>query len=231
MIDIPIIVDIKGGTITNGDHTVLDNVHFQLADGEMVYIIGKSGSGKSSLIKTLYGDQELGGGHCIVAGEELGTLSRKSLPLFRRKLGIVFQEFHLLTHWTVGRNLEYVLKATEWKDKNEIVDRVQTVLGQIGMADKINEVVDKLSGGEQQKVAIARAILNSPSLLLADEPTGNLDPESSDEVMYLLHEVANKNKTAIVVATHDYRLLEKFPARVYKCEGGQLLETNSATIR
>lgn len=225
MIDIPIIVDIEQADIANEDkNIVLNGVNFKIADGEMVYVIGKSGSGKSSLIKTLYGEIDLSNGRGKVADYNLSELNRKTLPLFRRKIGIIFQEFHLLNHWTVGRNLEYVLRATEWKDKSAMSNRVQEVLTQINMLDRINDVVNKLSGGEQQKIAIARSILNKPTLLLADEPTGNLDPESSDEIMYLLHKVANESKTAIIIATHDYRLIEKFPARVYECKNRGLQE-------
>lgn len=224
MINIPIIVDVQQASISNEDNIVLDNITFRLADGEMVYIIGKSGSGKSSFIQTLYGDNPLAGGSISVCNTSLQDLATKDLPLFRRKLGIVFQEFHLLKHWTVKNNLEYVLKATDWKNKAEISARVLEVLEQIGMTDKLDTIVSSLSGGEQQKIAIARSILNKPSLLLADEPTGNLDPESSDEIMYLLHKVANENKTAIIIATHDYRLIDKFPARIYECKNGNLIE-------
>jgi len=224
MIDISIIVDMKDASISNDTNTVLSDVNLKLADGETTYIIGKSGSGKSSIIRTLYGEHKLAGGQVKVIDYDLDDLTQKDLPLYRRKLGIVFQEFHLLNHWSVGRNLEYVLKATDWKDKSAIKARVNEVLEQIGMLSKIDSTVNSLSGGERQKIAIARAILNSPALILADEPTGSLDPESSDEVMYLLHKVAETNKTAIIIATHDYRLIEKFPARVYECKDGQLVE-------
>ncbi len=224
MIDIPIIVNLQNASISNGDKVILRDVNLKVADGEMIYIIGKSGSGKSSIVKTLYAELPLESGSGKVANHNLTELNRKSLPLFRRKLGIVFQEFHLLNHWTLRKNLEYVLRATEWKDTEKIKERVHEVLDQIGISDKIDTIVNNLSGGERQKVAIARAILNKPSLLLADEPTGNLDPDSSDDILYLLHKVAKENKTAIIIATHDYRLLEKFPARIYICKDGQLLE-------
>lgn len=224
MINIPIIVDVQQASIANEDKVVLNNISFRLADGEMVYIIGKSGSGKSSFIKTLYGENPVAAGIVSVCDVALQDIASKELPIFRRKLGIVFQDFHLLKHWTVQNNLEYVLKATDWKDKSAIAARVEEVLEQIGLLAKLDTVVSSLSGGEQQKIAIARAILNKPALILADEPTGNLDPESSDEIMYLLHKVANENKTAIIIATHDYRLIDKFPARIYECKDGNLTE-------
>jgi len=224
MINIPLVINLSKADITNGDKVVLSQIDFQLAVGEMAYVIGKSGSGKSSLLKTLHGELQAAAGDITVADQKLSELNTRSLPLFRRKIGVVYQEFHLLQHWTVHRNLQYVLKATEWTSNPEMEDRIQEVLTQIGLHDKASELVSNLSGGEQQKIAIARAILNRPMLILADEPTGNLDPESSDDIMYLLHKVAAANKTAILIATHDYRLIEKFPARVYTCQDGQLTE-------
>lgn len=228
MIDIPIIVQLENVDISNGQSVVLQNIDFKLADGEMIYIIGKSGSGKSSLIKSLYGEIPLAQGNGTVAGISLNKLNRGSLPLFRRKLGMVFQEFHLLQHWTVRKNLEYVLKATEWKEKTKISERVYEVVDQVGLVSQIDKQINKLSGGEQQKIAIARSVLNYPSLILADEPTGNLDPESSNEIMYLLHKIAEKNKSAIIISTHDYNLIEKFPARIYECKDSQLLEKQTS---
>jgi len=226
MINIPLVVSMQDLDISNGDKVVLSAVDFELAVGEMAYVIGSSGSGKSSLIRTIHGEIPATTGSITVADYDVRNLNAKTLPLLRRKLGIVYQEFHLLQHWTVYRNLEYVLKATEWTSTTDMKTRIQEVLTQIGLAGKQAELVNNLSGGEQQKVAIARAILNNPLLILADEPTGNLDPDSSDEVMYLLHKVAAANKTAILIATHDYRLIEKFPARVYSCKDGQLSEQN-----
>ena len=226
MINIPLVVSMQDLDISNGDKVVLSAVDFELAVGEMAYVIGSSGSGKSSLIRTIHGEIPATTGSITVADYDVRNLNAKTLPLLRRKLGIVYQEFHLLQHWTVYRNLEYVLKATEWTSTTDMKARIQEVLTQIGLAGKQAELVNNLSGGEQQKVAIARAILNNPLLILADEPTGNLDPDSSDEVMYLLHKVAAANKTAILIATHDYRLIEKFPARVYSCKDGQLSEQN-----
>jgi len=203
MINIPLVVSMQDLDISNGDKVVLSAVDFELAVGEMAYVIGSSGSGKSSLIRTIHGEIPATTGSITVADYDVRNLNAKTLPLLRRKLGIVYQEFHLLQHWTVYRNLEYVLKATEWTSTTDMKARIQEVLTQIGLAGKQAELVNNLSGGEQQKVAIARAILNNPLLILADEPTGNLDPDSSDEVMYLLHKVAAANKTAILIATHD----------------------------
>lgn len=224
MLEIPIIVRLENATISNGYDNVLSGVNLAIADGELAYIIGRSGAGKSSLIKTLYGENQLTSGQGQVADHNLNELDKNALPLFRRKIGIVFQEFHLLNHWTVQRNLEYVLKATDWKDNVAIKERVATVLDQVQMSDKAETIISNMSGGEQQKIAIARSILNSPSLLLADEPTGNLDPQSSEEIMNLLHQVARENKTAIVIATHNYDIIDKYPGRVLECIKQTLIE-------
>lgn len=222
--DIPLIIELDGVDIYNDETLILNNINFSLAEGEMSYIVGKSGSGKSSLLKTLYGEKEIDSGYGRVGEYLLKDLNRKTIPLLRRSIGMVFQDFNLFNNWTLRQNLEYVLKATEWKDKDEISQRAITVLDQVGLTSKSEEYVYNLSGGEQQRVVIARAILNHPKLIIADEPTGNLDPETSDDIFRLLYAVATENKSAMLIATHDYRIIQKFPAKVYRCENQSLQE-------
>jgi len=221
---IPLVLEIKNAQVGQGENVIFSNLDFALAKAEMCYLIGKSGSGKSTLLKTLYGAIPLLGGEATIAGHDLTSLNRNSIPLMRRKIGMVFQDFHLFDKWSVTQNLDYALKATEWKDSADRIARVNEVIDQIGLSDKADTPVHRLSGGQQQKVVIGRAILNRPEILIADEPTGNLDPHSSEEVMHMLYKVASENKTAILIATHDYILIEKFPARVFKCEGGTITE-------
>lgn len=224
MTQIPLVLDLKNATIGQGDSRVFDSINFSLADAEMAYLIGKSGSGKSTFMKTLYGAIPLIGGQGTIAGFDLTKADRKTIPLMRRKIGMVFQDFHLFDKWTVAQNLEYALKAIEWKDQSERDRRVEEVIGQVGLTHKKDISVYQLSGGEQQKVVIARAVLNKPAIIIADEPTGNLDPESSEEIMDMLYKVAIENKTAILIATHDYLLMEKFPARVFECKDKNISE-------
>jgi len=226
MNSIPLVLELKEAQIGQENNVVFSKVDFELAEAEMCYIIGKSGSGKTSLMKTLYGSLPLLNGNGQVAGYDLNDLNKDSTQMMRRNIGMVFQKFHLFEKWTVGNNLDYTLKAIEWKDKIAREQRVAEVLGQIGMTDKKDIPVFRLSGGEQQKVVIGRAILNRPQIIIADEPTGNLDPTSSEEIMHLLYSVATENKTAIVIATHDYILMDKFPARVFECSEGFLQEKN-----
>lgn len=221
---ISLVIQLDHAEIANENKTVLHDVNFALAEGEMSYLIGKSGSGKSSLLKTLYGAQPLKSGKGSVGTYDLNTLDKHSIPLLRRTLGMVFQDFHLFDNWTVRQNLEYILKATDWKDKDKITLRAQEVIDEVKLGHKMEEKVYNLSGGEQQRVVIARAILNHPKIILADEPTGNLDPETSDDIFRLLYKVATENKSAMLIATHDHRIIEKFPARVYKCVDGALRE-------
>lgn len=200
----------------------------ELKRGSFAYLIGKTGSGKSTLLKTLYGEVPLEDGEGEVAGFKLSTLKRKQVPKLRRKLGIVFQDFQLLTDRNVMENLTFVLQATGWKDRKEMKNRCREVLELVGLVTKDYKMPHQLSGGEQQRVVIARALLNKPELILADEPTGNLDPELSDEITQLLLKISQDEVTSVIMATHDFVLLEKFPARVFKIENGSVttLETS-----
>lgn len=203
---------------------VLTNVSCTIHQGEFVYVIGKTGSGKTSLLKTLYAELPLNEGEGKVVGLNLKTLKKKDVPLLRRKIGMVFQDFNLLPDRTVYENLDFVLMATDWK-KNDADVRIKEVLTDVGLKDVEHKKPYQLSGGEQQRVVIARALLNKPSLILADEPTGNLDPEVSDEILELLHQIAREG-TAVLMATHDYRLINKFLGTVYKIEEGTLDRTS-----
>jgi len=203
---------------------VMSSVNLKVDKGEFVYLIGKTGSGKSSLLKTLYGDIEMMQGDATVAGFQLHQLKHKQVPYLRRKLGIVFQDFQLLTDRSVNANLYFVLKATGWKEKPKMQQRVSEVLEKVGLATKGFKMPHELSGGEQQRVVIARALLNDPDLILADEPTGNLDPETSEEIIRLLLDIA-KSGRVVIMATHNYSLMEKFPARTLKCENGKLIDS------
>ena len=218
------VVSMDAANIYNDDNLILKNVSFDLVNAEFCYIVGKSGSGKSSFLKTLYGESPLNEGSCLVAGTEMKGISRKNLPAFRRKLGIIFQDFFLFQSWSVRQNLDYVLRATGWKDKDQRQEKLKAVLSDVNLLAQIENKVHTLSGGQQQKLSIARAILNDPLLIIADEPTGSLDPESSDEIIYLLKRVTEKHQTATIFATHDYRLIEKFPARIVKSENSLLYE-------
>jgi cell division transport system ATP-binding protein len=203
---------------------VLKNVKLDLEETEFAYLIGKTGSGKSSLLKTLYGEISLKEGEGIVAGYNLRQLAKKDVPFLRRKIGIVFQDFQLLMDRTVLQNMYFVLGATGWKDKNLIHKRALGCLQLVGVEQKANDYPNTLSGGEQQRVSIARALLNKPELILADEPTGNLDPETSEEIMQLLIAVAKEEKTSILMATHDMQMVQRFPGRIIKVEDGMLKE-------
>ncbi len=214
-------ISITGATIHQGNVAILENVNLQVSEGEFVYLIGKTGSGKSSLLKTLYGELPLLSGTASVAGFKLQTLLSADIPFLRRKLGIVFQDFQLLTDRNVLENLLFVLQATGWKKKDAMLNRCKIVLEKVGLQTKDFKIPAELSGGEQQRLVIARALLNDPKVLLADEPTGNLDPALSDEIMVLLREIA-KEGTAILMATHDYRLIQKFGGSIYKLQGNTL---------
>jgi cell division transport system ATP-binding protein len=217
------VIELKNVSIFQGDSMVLSYVNFEMKKGDFVYLIGKTGSGKSSFMKTLYADLELAEGEGHIVGFDLKTLKEDDIPFLRRKLGIVFQDFKLLPDRTVNENLEFVLKATGWKDKNEIDERIEKVLQKVGMKTKGFKFPHELSGGEQQRIAIARALLNEPELILADEPTGNLDPQTSVEVMKVLQEI-NKNGNTILMATHDYALLLKYPSKTLKCDENKVFE-------
>jgi len=217
------LVYLKNANILQKNRPVLNKVNFEVKRGDFFYLIGPTGSGKSSLLKTLYGELPLETGKGVVVNFNLRRLKDKQIPYLRRKLGIVFQDFQLLTDRSVFDNLQFVLKATGWKDKFKMKMRIEKVLKQVNMLEKINSFPHQLSGGEQQRVAIARALLNEPELILADEPTGNLDPETSKDIMNVLMEL-NKNGQTVLMATHDYALIYQFPSTTYKCEAGKLFE-------
>lgn len=225
-----IIVNLKALSVEQLDHKVLSDVSLNITKGEFVYLIGRTGSGKSSLLKTLYGALPPGPGKAEVAGYELATLTRKTIPLLRRKLGIVFQDFNLLSDRTVEDNLWFVLEATNWQDKAKMRDRMNEVMEQVGLKGKEQKRPHQLSGGEQQRVVIARALLNAPELIIADEPTGNLDPETSDDILLLLRRLAQDNDTAVLFATHDYRIIENFPARIIRCINGKVVDEESFEV-
>jgi cell division transport system ATP-binding protein len=219
------IISLKNCNIYQQDHLVLSDVNLKIEKGEFVYLIGKVGSGKTSLIKVLNAQVQLTEGEGTVAGFDLIKLKRKDIPLLRRKIGIVFQDFQLLTDRSVFYNLEFVLRATGWRNKKEIEERIGDVLEKVGLGTKGYKMPHQLSGGEQQRVVIARALLNDPEIILADEPTGNLDPETSEEIVRLLIEIS-KSGRAILFATHNYTILKKFVARTLKCVDGAVAETD-----
>lgn len=218
------IVYLREVNIYQQNNLILEQVNLTIKKGEFSYLIGRTGSGKTSLLKTLYGALPLTEGKGVVAGYDLSTLTRKNIPLLRRKLGIVFQDFNLLMDRTVEENLLFVLKATGWTDRQAMQNRMYEVLGSVGMPEVFKKMPNTLSGGEQQRVVIARALLNNPELIIADEPTGNLDPETSDDILLLLRDLSHRHDAAVLFATHDYRILENFPARIIRCQNRFLIE-------
>ena len=223
------VLELKDASIFQRESLILSDVSVTIEKGEFVYLIGKTGSGKSSFMKTLYGDLPLQKGTGHIVGFDLVTLKEKDIPFLRRKLGVVFQDFKLLNDRTVKDNLLFVLNATGWKDKAAMDTKIDEVLDKVGMKTKSFKYPYQLSGGEQQRIGIARALLNDPELILADEPTGNLDPQTSVEVMQVLQEI-NKNGNTILMATHDYALLLKYPSKTLKCDENQIFEVVQKTV-
>jgi cell division transport system ATP-binding protein len=224
------IIDLKHVNIYQGNNLVLQDVNFKVQKGEFVYLVGKTGTGKSSLLKTLYGDLKLKEGDGTVVGFNLREMDWKKVPFLRRNLGVVFQDFQLLTDRNVNDNLRFVLRATGWKDEKLMDEKIVDVLDKVGLKAKGFKMPFELSGGEQQRIDIARALLNSPKLILADEPTGNLDPETSDEIMQLLFHISRDYGTAIVMATHDYIVINKYPARTVRTERGRVIDNAKISI-
>ena len=217
-------ISFKNAAIFQHERCILKDVNFEIGEGEFVYLIGKTGSGKSSLLKTLYADLPAKEGEIKIAGFDLRKIKRREIPMLRRKIGIVFQDFQLLFDRSVEDNLSFVLEATGWKEKTLISKRIDEVLKQVGLSDKRKSMPHQLSGGEQQRIAIARALLNDPKVILADEPTGNLDPETTNDIMDLLKEISSKGKT-ILMATHNYNLILKYPSRIIKCDEGTVRDS------
>lgn len=224
------IIEIKHVNVYQGKNLILQDVNLNVQKGEFVYLVGKTGTGKSSLLKALYGDLFITEGECTVVGFNLREMNWKKVPFLRRNLGVVFQDFQLLTDRNVNDNLKFVLKATGWKDERLMDEKIADVLDKVGLKSKGFKMPFELSGGEQQRIDIARALLNSPKVILADEPTGNLDPETSDEIMQLLFHISRDYGTAIVMATHDYIVINKFPARMVRTERGRVIDNATISI-
>ncbi len=225
-----IVVSIENANIYQGDSLILQNVNFTIDKGEFVYLVGKTGTGKSSLLKTLYGELTLREGEGTVVGFELRGMDWKKVPFLRRNLGVVFQDFQLLTDRNVQENLRFVLKATGWQDERLIEEKINDVLDKVGLKSKGFKMPFEMSGGEQQRVDIARALLNSPKLILADEPTGNLDPETSDEIMQLLIQIAKDYGTTVLMATHDFIVINRYPSRMLKTEAGKVIDSAAVGV-
>ncbi|MES2374827.1 MAG: ATP-binding cassette domain-containing protein [Bacteroidota bacterium] len=224
------VVSIKNANIYQGGNLILRDVNFTVDKGEFVYLVGKTGTGKSSLLKTLYGELTLTEGQATVVGFDLRTMDWKKVPFLRRNLGVVFQDFQLLTDRNVHENLRFVLKATGWQDERLIEEKINDVLDKVGLRSKGFKMPFEMSGGEQQRVDIARALLNSPKLILADEPTGNLDPETSDEIMQLLIQIAKDYGTTVLMATHDFIVINRYPSRRLTTEGGKVIDSAAAMV-
>ena len=224
------IVELKHVNIYQSDALILADVNIVVNKSEFVYLVGKTGTGKSSLLKTMYGDLTMREGEGTVAGFNLREMNWKKVPYLRRNLGVVFQDFQLLTDRNVIDNLKFVLKATGWKDEKLMTEKINDVLDKVGLKSKGFKMPYEMSGGEQQRVDIARALLNSPKLILADEPTGNLDPETSDEIMQLLFQISREYGTTVIMATHDYRVVSKFPARTLRTEKGKVFDNATISV-
>jgi cell division transport system ATP-binding protein len=223
------VVRVKDATIFQGNQAVLTNINFDIEKGDFVFLVGRTGSGKSSLLKTLYADLPLRLGDISVAGFNIRGISNRQIPQLRRKIGIIFQDFQLFPDRTVGENLTFVMRATGWRDSLKMKSRLVDVLMQVGLGSVEKKMPHQLSGGEQQRVVIARALINEPSILIADEPTGNLDPEVSSGILKVFQQI-NRSGTAILMATHSYGLIKKFPNRVLKCEESKILDSNKELI-
>ncbi len=219
------VISLKNVNIYQGENLILQDVNFEVHKGEFVYLVGKTGTGKSSLLKTLYGELTLREGKGTVVGFNLSDMNWKTVPYLRRNLGVVFQDFQLLTDRNVNENLKFVLKATGWKDEMLIQEKIGDVLDKVGLKSKGYKMPYEMSGGEQQRIDIARALLNSPKLILADEPTGNLDPETSDEIMQLLIQIAKDYGTTVIMATHDFIVINRYPSRMLKTENGRVVDS------
>ena len=224
------IIELSNVSIFQGENLILKDVNLVVNKGEFVYLVGKTGTGKSSLLKTLYGELPLKEGEGTIAGYNLRELTWRKIPYLRRTLGVVFQDFQLLTDRNINENLKFVMRATGWTNAKLMDEKIIDVLDKVGLKSKGFKMPHELSGGEQQRVDIARALLNSPKLILADEPTGNLDPETSDEIMQLLFQISKEFNTAIVMATHDYMVINKYPARVVRTERGQVIDNATITM-
>lgn len=218
------VLDVKNACIFQEHNVVLEDVHFNISKGEFVYLVGRTGSGKSSLMRTLYADLPLKLGDIEIAGFTIRTINFSEIPFLRRRLGIIFQDFQLFADRTVDENLLFVMKATGWKDRSKMKKRLSEVLMRVGLGSSGSKMPHQLSGGEQQRVVIARALINEPVLLIADEPTGNLDPQVSSGILELFREI-NRSGTTILMATHNYQFIKDYPARVLKCEQGKLLDS------
>lgn len=225
-----ILVSLKDASLYQGNNLILQDVNFEVTKGEFVYLVGKTGTGKSTLLKTLYGELPLKEGSGTVVGYDLKQLNWKKVPYLRRNLGVVFQDFQLLTDRNVYENLRFVLRATGWKDEKLINEKINDVLDKVGLKNKGFKMSFEMSGGEQQRVDIARALLNSPKLILADEPTGNLDPETSDEIMQLLFQIAKDYGASIIMATHDFIVINRYPSRMFKTEMGRVIDSAAVKV-
>jgi cell division transport system ATP-binding protein len=217
------IITYKHVDIYQSSGLILKDVTFEINKGEFIYLIGKTGSGKSSLLKTMYADVPVTNGEANVCGFDMTKIKNRDIPQLRRKLGIIFQDFHLLADRNVAQNLEFVLRATGWEDKGSINNRIEEVMTEVGVQGKGTKMVYQLSGGEQQRLVIARALMNNPPVIIADEPTGNLDPETAGEIMTLLVRINREHNTAILMATHNYQIIERYPAKIFNCQNGQIM--------
>ncbi|MDR1881917.1 MAG: ATP-binding cassette domain-containing protein [Prevotella sp.] len=226
--DKDVIVKYEGVDLDRGGNNILSDINISINEGEFIYLIGKVGSGKSTFLKSLYHEIPIGAGHGRILDYELENTRKKEIPYLRRKVGIVFQDFQLLIDRTAARNLEFVLRATGWKNKALIDIRIGEVLAQVGMQNKGYKMPHELSGGEQQRIVIARALLNSPEIILADEPTGNLDPETGNQIVQLLHTISESG-TAVIMSTHNYAVVRKYPGRIIKCEDGYLRDVQTGS--